>query len=521
MRKPARLSLVAASTLSAAASVFALSAGAARSIELSLVVYADNGGSSFLGDGPSVVTVSPNGDGYRDAAFIHYRVGADTLVTLAVAHHGALAQALLASRRVAAGDHVFRWTPPVRPVPAAYILRVTTGGRSATVVVHAQGVDAAAGRAAYHPGDTARLAVSTDARGLRVDVLGITGDAPTTRRNDKIRGTPMAPAFHVRWPGRGDRPHALAVPLGRWPSGVYFVRLRADDGRIGYAPFVLRPHRLGRSRMAVVMPTTTWQAYNFYDRDGDGRGDTWYAGWRRVTARMGRPYLNRGVPAHFNTYDLPFLRWAARHHLRADFLSDADLASIGSGDELARLYEFVVFPGHHEYVTESEYAVVRRFRDLGGNLAWLSANNFFWKVVRRGPLVERLAQWRQLGRPEAALIGTQYRGNDEGQRRAPMVVADTSAVQWLFAGTGLRPGDGFGSFGIEIDARAPSSPRGTTVVASTPGIFGRGVDAEMTYYEQRNGAKVFAAGAFTLAGLADSVVGARILGNLFARLKQP
>jgi len=103
-------------------------------------------------------------------------------------------------------------------------------------------------------------------------------------------------------------------------------------------------------------------------------------------------------------------------------------------------------------------------------------------VVRHGPLVERLAQWRRLGRPEAALIGAQYRGNDEGQKRAQMVVADTGAGRWLFAGTGLEPGDRFGYFGIEIDARAASSPRETTVVASTPGIFGPGFDAEMTYY---------------------------------------
>ena len=496
----------------------AFSGSVAQSAEPSLVVWADNGGTPFLLDGPTVVTVSPNADGYRDAVVFHFRVTADSQVRFEIARHGA-ANRSIASENVAAGEHVFRWRPPVRPVPAAYLVQVTTGNASARIVVHVQGIDAAAGRAAYHPGDVARLAVNTDATGLRVDVLGITGAAPTTRRNDKVQGTPMGPSFHVVWPGHGDRPHALAVPLGRWPSGVYFVRLRADDGRVGYAPFVLRPHRLGQSRVAVVMPTNTWQAYNFYDRDGDGHGDTWYAGWRRRTMRMGRPYLSRGVPAHFNTYDFPFLRWAARRGLRADYLSDADLASIGSGDQLARLYDFVVFPGHHEYVTQSEYDVVHRFRDLGGNLAWLSANNFFWRVVRHGPLVERVAQWRRLGRPEASLIGIQYHGNDEGGRRAPMVVADP--VPWLFRGTGLGRGDTFGRFGIEIDARAESSPSGTTVLASAAGLFGGGIDAEMTYYELPNGAKVFAAGAFTLAGLADSQIAAQMLDNLFAYMEQP
>jgi hypothetical protein len=488
-----------------------------------LLMRVDNGATPFHGDGPQLTTVSPNGDGFRDGVTIHYTLAADALVRFDVARHGAVASRSLAgASRQPAGDHIYRWTPPSRPAPAAYVLHVAAGDASAAVVVHVQAVDAAAGRAAYHPGDIARLAVSTDARGLKVDVLQITGAAPTTRRNDKVQGTPMGPAFHVRWPGRGDRPHALAVPLGAWPSGVYFVRLRADDGRIGYAPFVLRPHRLGATtRVAIVMPTYTWQAYNFYDRDGNGIGDTWYAGWHRHTTRLGRPYLSRGVPSHFNTYDLPFLRWAARRHLHADFLSDADLASIGSGDELARLYDLVVFPGHHEYVTQSEYDAVRRYRDLGGNLAWLSANNFFWRVVRHGPILERTAEWRHLGRAEAGLIGVQYHGNDEGQHRAAMVVQDTQAAAWLFAGTGLRPGDPFGWFGIEIDGRAPSSPPSTIVVARVPDLYANGLDAEMTYYELPRGAKVFAAGAFTLAGLADSLVGRRILANLFDHLSQP
>jgi hypothetical protein len=37
-----------------------------------------------------------------------------------------------------------------------------------------------------------------------------------------------------------------------------------------------RPHAR-RSRVAVVMPTNTWQAYNFRDDDGDGIPNTWYA----------------------------------------------------------------------------------------------------------------------------------------------------------------------------------------------------------------------------------------------------
>jgi hypothetical protein len=59
------------------------------------------------------------------------------------------------------------------------------------------------------------------------------------------------------------------------------------------------------------------------------------------------------------------------------------------------------------------------------------------------------------------------------------------------------------------------------VLACARSIFGHGVDAEMTYYETPFGAKVFAAGAFSLAGLADSHVISRMLDNLFARMGRP
>jgi hypothetical protein len=249
--------------------------------------------------------------------------------------------------------------------------------------------------------------------------------------------------------------------------------------------------------VAVVMPTQTWQAYNFRDDDGDGRPDTWYAGNGNVV-HLFRPFLDRGVPYRFRHYDLPFLHWLARTGKRVDFLSDADLDRIGSARELARAYDLIVFPGHHEYVTTREYDTVEGYRNLGGNLMFLSANNFFWRVVRRGNTITRIERWRDLGRPEAAVIGDQYRGNDRGQHKGSWIVRDAAAAGWLFAGTGLTTGSHFGRGGIEIDATTPDSPPGVQVLAEIPHLYGKQFTAQMTYYETPAGAKVFAAGAFDL-----------------------
>jgi hypothetical protein len=143
------------------------------------------------------------------------------------------------------------------------------------------------------------------------------------------------------------------------PSGLYFAQLTAADGRIGYAPFVVRPPRLGTSRVAVVKPTNTWLAYNFRDEDGDGWGDTWYAGVSSFPVRLGRAFLDRGVPPKFRAYDVGFLRWLHETGREADFLAEEDLER-RTGDALAAAIALIVFPGHPAYGTKSEYDVVER-----------------------------------------------------------------------------------------------------------------------------------------------------------------
>jgi hypothetical protein len=264
------------------------------------------------------------------------------------------------------------------------------------------------------------------------------------------------------------------------------------------------------------MPTNTWQAYNFRDDDGDGAADTWYADRRRHTVRVARPHLNHGVPLRFRVYDLPFLHWLAWSKREVDYLAQTDLERT-SGRTLRQRYELIIFPGHHEYVTGREYNAVTRFRDLGGNLMFLSANNFFWKVERRGNTLHQIAMWRDLGRPEAALVGVQY-VTYGSELRGPYAVRNARAAPWLFRGTGLRNGSRFGTFGIEIDRRTAASPRNTVVLAEIQNGQGAGKAGQMAYYQTRRGAKVFAAGAFTLAGSATRSYGARLLNNLWRHM---
>ena len=222
--------------------------------------------------------------------------------------------------------------------PAAIEQDEELEGRVPTAIELVPSVEAAFRRESYRPGETAMLVVRHETTRIRLQLFRVGPERITTRGNNELQGIPVT---HERQIDDGLVP----IGVGDWTSGLYFARLEAADGRVGFAPFVVRPRELGASRVAIVLPTLTWQAYNLRDDDGDGKPDSWYGDWKRRTVRLGRPLLNRGVPYHFRRYDLPFLHWLSWSGRDVEVLTDEDLDEIPNGDALAVAYDLIVFPG--------------------------------------------------------------------------------------------------------------------------------------------------------------------------------
>ena len=473
----------------------------------------------FLGDNPFLATLG--GVVGRTTARLRFRLARPAVVTLETLVTGqgvaseqpaTVGQTGLATRRVSldAGRHSLEWSPDPTMPARTYILRLKAQVRGGPVagfrtrasvssVVRVLGVDAGFVARSAVSGQRARLVVRTDARVLTVHVIHCGPEPEPTYSNNELKGVPITEPSDVDWSTKGSRPASIDVSVADWPSGLYAVRLEADDGRVGFAPLVVRP-AAPTQRIAIVLPTTTWQAYNFYDGDGDGWGDTWYARWKTTYMDLSRPHANRGVPYRFRSYDLGFLHWLYRTKRQFDVYADEDIERFPNPAALRAAYDLLVFPGHTEYVTTRVYDLVSGFRDRGGNLVFLSANNFFRRVDRDGQTLRLVDEWRDLRRPEAALCGVQYLASDRGERHAPFTVTGADVAPWAFDETGLENGSQFGLYGIEIDSRAPSSPPQTQVLARIPDLFGSGRSAEMTYYEHSSGARVFSAGVLNFGG---------------------
>src|SRR6266516_1593717 len=195
-------------------------------------------------------------------------------------------------------------------VAALGVAAPATAGRPTCALLRPPPLEASFDHASYRPGEVAVLDVHARAPEIDVQILRSAPEVSPVDRPDLVDGVPIGPARSYVW---GPDEHEVWIGLGSsWPSGVYFARVQEPDGRLAFAPFVLRPRALGATRAAVVVPTYTWQAYNF-----------------------------RGLGS-----------WYTFTHKDVDYLADHDLGAVASGARLRTLYDLVVFEGHEEYVTQ-------------------------------------------------------------------------------------------------------------------------------------------------------------------------
>jgi hypothetical protein len=381
------------------------------------------------------------------------------------------------------------------------------------------------GARSYAPGQVAVLDIAggdTNRATLQIfqgGAAGTPGPAAAPGWDRHTFGKPVTAPLQVRRPSGNGR-WVVHLRVGsNWPSGDYVARL-TWGAHTDYAPFVLRPSRLGTSPVLVVEPTNTWHAYDVVD------GDSWYLDSSVHVIDLTHPFADSrvsgtrvpaGLPEQFSRYDLGFLRWYWHSGYRADFISDDDLERISNAGRLSA-YRLIVFAGHEEYVTSHTFDVMTQYRNAGGNLAFLAANNFFYKVKVSGNTMTGRTPWRDLGRPEAALVGAQYAGWDEGRYpNRPYRIVNTAAAPWLFTGTGLHNGSTVGNYGIEVDEPNAVSPPHTHVLAEIPNELGPGKPAEMTIYT-RGRSTVFDAGAINFGASAHWPALSRLFSNLWSHL---
>jgi len=328
-----------------------------------------------------------------------------------------------------------------------------------------------------------------------------------------------------------------------WPSGVYLAKLVSSGGSEGQALVVVREDRR-RSDALVLIPDTTYQAYNYW-------GDySVYAGAdgspRAVRVSLDRPYINvRANQADWYLRDdMPLVRWLEAEGYDVTY---AAMSDAGGEADLGRRRAWVT-SGHSEYWSDEMRAAVERERDRGTGIAILGANTCYWRIrwepdpwseepgrvmvcykgseltnstLGPGPVEDPVSPttlWRDPdgpNRPENALSGVMYVGQDLS-RNYPLVVPAELAADELWRGTDLAAADGSTPIGQELvgwewDAVVDNglTPAGLRRLSSTPvsGDYmpgtapserGSAVQSAAAYTAP-SGALVFASGSMLLS----------------------
>ncbi len=293
---------------------------------------------------------------------------------------------------------------------------------------------------------------------------------------------------------RWEAAATFKIPLD-WTSGVYLGKLTAlDGGWQSYVIFILRDDR--PADLLFQCSDTTWQAYNRWPNQYalyDNEQEEWWCG-PGVSVSFDRPYgkycqildapLSTGSGEWF-LWEFPFAYWLEAQGYDVSYLSNLDTHADPVGLNRAKGFLSV---GHDEYYTLAMYENLKAAIDKGLSVGFFSGNTCCGRIEFRpgpsGAAARVFERTDYFGPRDEGMIArfpsmtafpyqSPHEGLLMGARNVPPCTggADWVCVRpehWLFAGTGMKRGDGIpGLVGWEFHGD-PAPIAGNEVVATAP-----------------------------------------------------
>lgn len=331
------------------------------------------------------------------------------------------------------------------------------------------------------PGEAIKFFVSSNVGPYTIKIyrLGAQREYLTEILNLPLAESPLSiPRLSYRLGPRWGEAGSLQIPAD-WISGLYVASVDAglteDNIEI---PFVVRAPQDGlQSAILIFVNDTTYEAYNFWG----GRSLYGFLALKQAqwpAPDSGDELLPRGLRVSFRrpwdrdrlfiksrkwTYwEEPLARWLARQGIAVEW---ATLVDLHKNPDLLNAYTLVVSTGHAEYFSNEMYQGLQNFISRGGNAAFFSGNNCYWRVrfedngdtmvcyknADYDPRPEKTIKWTP--RESGALLGTKLGGviSDKPEARldvhcklAQFVVS--KADHWVFYNTGLQDSHSFGAY---------------------------------------------------------------------------
>ncbi|WP_345160964.1 N,N-dimethylformamidase beta subunit family domain-containing protein, partial [Pontibacter saemangeumensis] len=246
----------------------------------------------------------------------------------------------------------------------------------------------------YNKGETARFKIKTSARAytIRIYRLGFyQGNGARFQGAATVTAAlPQSQPVCLTNSGTGLIDCGNWSESGSWAipstavSGIYIAKLtRTDTGGASHIVFIVRDDA-GTSDLLFQTSDATWQAYNIYGDNNNGKSLYTGAGGKAVKVSYNRPFLTRsggggGGPEEdwlFNA-EYPMIRWIESNGYDVSYTTNVDSDRRGS---LIKNHKVFLSVGHDEYWSGAHRANVTAARNAGTHLAFFSGNEVYWKT---------------------------------------------------------------------------------------------------------------------------------------------
>lgn len=176
------------------------------------------------------------------------------------------------------------------------------------------------------------------------------------------------------------------VPAQAW-SGLYVAVPRAPGGA-SYIPFVVRNDTRDTD---VVLKTseTTWYAHNYYGSPSTpfgGKSLNGVGGWFESSVRahavsFDRPLVTRehNEESYWLNSEAPLIRFLEKQGIDYKMVASVDLDSSG-GLSTVGASRVLMSSGQDAYWSQGMRDNFEAFRDIGGNIIFMSASTALWRV---------------------------------------------------------------------------------------------------------------------------------------------
>ena len=193
------------------------------------------------------------------------------------------------------------------------------------------------------------------------------------------------------------------VATEKYLPGQYLFKLQAPNRAATFVPLVVSNPTVA-SDLTFISSVLTWQSYNQWGgyslyKGPDGKRET-----RATEVSFARPYDGDGS-GQFQYMEYPVIKAAEKLGLSINYATDFDL---DSDPDLLNQTTSVVLGGHSEYWTTAMRDAVETAVDRGVNLIVLGGNTAYNRIDINGQQISSIKSWRDLGRPEITLLGSQY-----------------------------------------------------------------------------------------------------------------